>query len=35
MTGADLVRKLVEVSEQYYDCADRMDKLIKAIDFRQ
>ena len=30
MTGADVTRKLIEVGQAYYDCADSKAALIKA-----
>jgi hypothetical protein len=31
MTGADVLRKLVEVGEAYHDCAASKDALAKAV----
>lgn len=31
MTGADLTRKLIEVGQAYYDCADGKATLIQAV----
>jgi hypothetical protein len=30
-TGADHLRKIIEVSEAYYECADAHNALIKAV----
>lgn len=30
-SGASVLRKLVEVSEQYHDCRRRHDALIEAV----
>lgn len=30
-TGADVLRKLVEVGEAYYECADGKAALIRAV----
>jgi hypothetical protein len=31
ISGADMLRKLVEVGRMYNDCADSMDALIEAV----
>lgn len=30
-TGAEVLKKMIEVSEQYYDCADKHKRLTEAV----